>query len=855
MALRNRTGRRRAKGQSLPLIGLMIVVLVGMVGLSVDVGNTFNQERQTTSAVNAASLAAMNTVIQRSGQTTNQNVYSSIVKSLNANGVQVAADGVATGSLRRIEAYYMDAQGKPVGPITADGTLVPANVAYVQVQVSGQVDTYFARVVGRNDLPIKASGYAGQCPAGDGIFPLAVEKALLDDTKFLKTPDINPADTMPDDGWRTIMSKAIPELYGMTARHVYIHDGTSQPGSFGFLRWKADTGQTGRSSSSAQELEASLSGTGNLSWGFDEAPAPLVGNNTTVEPAKQPGILNEGDWVYGTPGWQSGGQDPLAQLIANKTKMTLAIYDQAVGQGSGDKDGVRFHVVGFGTFVLLSQGSDKGGKYFDLAYLGSGYKQTTACSTSPVPPNDSDCCELLGSVAVLPQYKIVPQEILPIEWVIVLDQSTSMNSNFAASGSVTAANPSRFDTAKKALTTLINLTNINNSPKRVANTPPDRMAIVGFSTSIVLKTFADGTRFSSNATELINEVNGRTTVASTNGALGLYNASLILQAAPSGINYPTAADKLYTYRKVVVFITDGVSNQFFDMTNSNPPTFGSNITGSIGSSDAGTMKSSPCNSNDNHALNTAWCQLTANTGTRTINSKKYDRPITQAINVSTLYLKGHTPDRYEVFVIALSDASKDPTGLDAGIPSAPEVKHYYPMESYKVYADGTTELDKIMTAINQVVADGACQNGVDPATTSTMLSGQYLPVTLKNGKVLTYPTVGLVTVENASTGYSATEYITADTSGSGKLSYRFAHVPPGVYSLTAQLYYKHASEPDGIGNRAYVLFWDAQTASMLPSLTVELANSASVRAGSLTPSVQRNIDMRLQGYPCANGGL
>jgi hypothetical protein len=242
MTPRSRMSRRRSKGQSLPLIALMIVVLVAMVGLSVDVGNTFQEERQAVSASNAASIAGMNTVIRRGASDTNKLVYDSIVNSLNANGIQIAADGVATGEQLRLEAIYIDPQGKPIGSVTPDGNKIPNNIGYIQVQLSGTVDTYFARVVGRSDLPVAASAYAGQCALGDGVYPIAVDKNLLDGTKFKKTEDLD-GDTIPDNKWRVIQSG---QYRGYTARQIFVHDGTQQPGSFGFLRWMEDTGQTGR---------------------------------------------------------------------------------------------------------------------------------------------------------------------------------------------------------------------------------------------------------------------------------------------------------------------------------------------------------------------------------------------------------------------------------------------------------------------------------------------------------------------------------------------------------------------------------------------------------------------------------
>ena len=56
--------RTKTRGQSIPLIALLIVVLIGAVGLSVDVGNNYAQQRNTVRATNASALAGMNAMIR-----------------------------------------------------------------------------------------------------------------------------------------------------------------------------------------------------------------------------------------------------------------------------------------------------------------------------------------------------------------------------------------------------------------------------------------------------------------------------------------------------------------------------------------------------------------------------------------------------------------------------------------------------------------------------------------------------------------------------------------------------------------------------------------------------------------------
>lgn len=909
MAPRNRTGRRRAKGQSLPLIALMIVVLVAMVGLSVDVGNTFQEERQAVSAANAASISGMNAVIRRRATDSSFQVYTSIINSLNANGIQIAEDGVPTGEQLRLEASYIDPQGKPLGSITPDGGPIPNNVGYVQVQLQGDVDTYFARVVGRPDLPIGATAYAGQCALGDGVYPIAINQALLDGSNFARPTITNPDGTL-EGNWRVIQSG---QYRGFTAREVYVHDGTQQPGNFGFLRWKEDKGQMGTSATSKNELEASLNGTGNLSWGFDEAPEPNIPGQPSDPNNPYPtrrGELNEGDWVWGTPGWKQGGQGPIDEHMRVGTKMVLPIYDQAIGNGSGAPNGVRFRIVGFGSFVILAADRTGNDKSFDMVYLGPAVRQMTACQFDDVPANDADCCELWGEVSLWPEYQIIPQDFKPVQYMVVLDQSGSMSANFNGQcdrGNGTAPNqpfptePSRFwqcangplydtngdgkgDTAadistrvtgtgstyfwsgqeerritvaKRALETLIGLTHMQGNNGYDPNYPADQMALMWFTDTVqrdgnnerfnAQPVFPDR-NFSSTPSELTNKMWARTThgdifrtTGGTNGAAALYRASLILGDAPSSITHNGVN---YEYKKVVLFITDGVSNQFFhpNLTNLR-----------VRQSDIGTY---PTNSACRQTYSGSWmreqliiedaeCQSNRGGGTyrTTVNGQTVDldRPVTQAVRVSQDVLQANG---VQVYVVALSDLPS--TGLAGGVSSRPET--YYPVPRLERRADGTTNVDQVIASINEKINNDRCQPGKDPAPTGRILPGQFDPVTLTGGSSLTYPRVGIVRVQNTTTNASYTTFVEADSSG--KLTYRFEKVPPGIYSMTADVYFKHPDEPPGVRNRVYNDFFDGN--NPVASISVEVSNKA--RAGSFLPSTQKNIEMRLRGNVCAGAG-
>ncbi|MBC8160791.1 MAG: Tad domain-containing protein, partial [Roseiflexaceae bacterium] len=103
--------RSRSPGQSIPLIAIMLVVLFGLVGLSVDVGNTYAEQRNVVRATNAAALAGIDAVIRGSNDPT---VAKIINESLMANGMRLQGASTSTGEdsngvtgNRTVRAYYM----------------------------------------------------------------------------------------------------------------------------------------------------------------------------------------------------------------------------------------------------------------------------------------------------------------------------------------------------------------------------------------------------------------------------------------------------------------------------------------------------------------------------------------------------------------------------------------------------------------------------------------------------------------------------------------------------------------------------------------------------------------------------
>ncbi|MCS6881328.1 MAG: pilus assembly protein TadG-related protein [Oscillochloridaceae bacterium] len=872
--------RSRARGQSLPLIGLMIAVIIGMVGLSVDVGNTFSEERRAVTAANAAALAGMNTYIARSQATTNRVVYTSIVNALNAHGIQITAPGAEPQPDDvTLEARYLDAQGLPISngsPIVTDDTNpVPANVAFIEVGLRGRVDTAFARIVGRNDLPFNALAYAGTCTSSSGYYPITINTRIIDGNRFVRSND-------PALNWREVPYDS-PDISGrFTAMRVVVGDESAR--NFGWLRWR--DGVPG--ARSAITLARSLSGEGNLGEGFEEAPWPSSQNRPDGVYPPERGALSPGDWVWGSTAWPDSRdvEAALNEHIRLGTRMILPIHRDAFRDG----DNSRFHVVRFGLFVLLGQGQTGSNRWLDLLFLGEPRPQQRACLYAPTASNDGQL-GLAGSVSFLPEYRTQPLRRPPIQYVVVLDVSGSMSANFAGQCDVfdasaptaeyhrrnngqghvngaqrgwwqcaeVPADPNwpvqraevigtgeaywwsnerdrRIYVAKKALERLIAETNMPGNADYDPDRPSDQMALVWFNWQAPASFVGNfgGEAFSDEPQELINAVTRQATThrsrnpylseGGTNGAGALYRASLLLDRAPRTVTHTDG--QVWQYKRAVIYITDGVSNYLF---NPNAP----NLT--FGISDRSTYPPDHvCHSR--FALEMANCQTTG-FGGRTIAANGIpaglDRPITQAVNVSE-QMKSR---QYEVFVVALSNIPD--TGLRDGIASFPS--YFFSARELQRNADGSTNVDAIMEAINNIVESGVCERRADPRT-NNIPPAEFRPVA-----GLVYPNVGEVILTDQNTGTQYRAPIRADASRGGALSYRFDRLPAGSYRLEAYVFYRHPLDAPDAGPRRYSLI--EQNNETRADIVVNI--TADTNVGGFSRVIRQDLQLRLSGDVCA----
>jgi hypothetical protein len=837
---------RRIRGQSIPLLALMIVVLIGMVALSVDVGRTFAEERRAVAAANAASLAAMNTYIRRPAGTTNTVIYDSIVNSLRSNGIEVDNNPNI-----RLEAFYLNARGEPIeggARITRDGTVAPDNVAYIQVNLSGNVDTFFARVVNQNQLPIAATAYAGTCPPTDGVYPIGINNDYISGNEFRNPGDAD-GDGRPDNNWTRLTSGT---FRGYTKMRLYLAD-NNQPGQFGWLRWLDGQGASGANANSAQELEMSLSGTGTLSKGFMEAPWPNTNIPRPANYPERPGELNVGDWVYGSSGF-TASNDRRAALdahISNQTLMVLPIYDISVGQGSN----AVYRVVRFGLFVLTEYGRERNRPYMDFIFLGNPNRQGTACSATPPPPEDTSVVRLTGSVEFWPEYQVNVNDQPPIQYVVILDATGSMSMDFYGRGKVngetrqcitgppgwpipddpscdgsprfawTPIQERRIYVAKEAVRLLIKQTNMPGNPGYDPNRPIDQMAIIWFNHDVPPDRITLG-GFSSDPIALdravldAGAVNGQPYLAQggTNLAGAIYRANEVLSRAPSTTSQ---LGRQWTYRRAVILVTDGLANYFLDTRK-------------------GTLNGGQSNMNTypvghvcrySGVTDDAPCQTTEVGG-------KYngmDRPVTQMVQ-EAMKLKSNQSVQTDFYVLAISVV---PTvGLQDGVASTP--RHFYMASTLERDSSGLTNVDRMMLAINEQLERGPCISGSDGEWRGTIPGNHFQSI---NG--LRYPNVGEVILENFSTGSVYRAPIVAGTDG--RVRYTFESIPRGTYRLQAYLFYRHPLDPPTALPRMYSQLFNGSSSQ---SDMVVVLEPGSQGVGFIS-TIEQNLRLRLDGNVCS----
>lgn len=831
--------RRRTRGQSIPLIALVIVVLFAMVGLAVDVGNTYAEQRKAVNAANAAAIAGMERYIESGSGTVNDyDIKQAVEAALRANGINLDSGKV------RYRAYYLQTNGERVGGCSVVGecgSSAPVNVGYIQVELSGTVDTFFARVVNRDTLPIGTDAFAMRCPYGSGVYPIAVnQKTLHSDLSFR---DPNPSGLPYDDEGNLIFGYLTQgELRGLTWRRLFLRNSANQS-DFGWVRWLPEGG-------SEQGLVTMLSGDGSLARGFQEVTFSSGESSRRPvgwqEPAgypEKPHQLSVGDVIYGNDPF-TGNSSVRSLLDGHKidknnpkrgTVMILPIYDKATI--STDRD-AGYLISGFGNFMLAGYGRNGlGDDYIDLIALGA-VDHSSACLTAPV---QTGVIGLQGDISFLPQWRTSLREYTPIRFVVVMDVSGSMNWNFDGIGrggvqcgytdrenanqvicnSANSAHENkeerRIYVTRKSLEYLISLLHIEGNDTQDPNQmdrPYDQMAILTYNnefinggTPLQRRNYAafSMTEFSSNKDVLLKYARESgafrnwqdyLTIGGTNTAAGLFEAGRLL----SGNNRVTHNGRTYNYKTVIILITDGVANVLFDPDHPAREGYANNQADffAVGSEcRCHSLRAELVPPGCVQALNIdekADCHINSRVGVSPpagrvhadgkvtadrlrpmTGTRVFNRPITEMIEQANL-LKGNG---HEIFVVAISQfESLGLSNVASGSQNYISVRHAHELDgAFKDIFDRSLSNLCIPNSMHGM-QDTIPAGGTFHGGTvylDPVPSDQY-----RNGTAIKYDTI------------------------TGKLSYRFDDIPPGQYAVTAELYYTHPGDEDA-APRKYVI--------------------------------------------------
>ncbi len=423
--------RRKQAGQSIVLLAAMIVVIIGMVGLSVDVGNAYGQQRRMQNAANAGALGAMNAVLYGME---NQDVWNNVRTTLAGN--HVALDSAqytykldyidADGDVKTLCAWT-GSGGCPSGSEIANNVEAPPDdLDRVRLTITERVDTYFARVVGRNDLTVGADGDACAGYFSIGVYPVGVPVKLkpeetasgpsgvasfgagpaspnakpnptatpgssgggsggsgADNYHYIYPVDTDtgqpdydnplPADQFPSDGddWD-------PEMIGNFVYLPVSNKTDDAPGVH--VTWYSWSGGNG-----ANELKNSWSNPGSLAEDFTEGTPPADTDlpSPTKPIAKKLDIF---DWINGDTGVKASANDNMEDLVGEE--ILLPMYDHGEKKGNNQV----YHFVKMGVFKLVSfnlKGQDEDAnapakKYILLQYIGDASGGTTTeCLSAP----------------------------------------------------------------------------------------------------------------------------------------------------------------------------------------------------------------------------------------------------------------------------------------------------------------------------------------------------------------------------------------------------------------------------------------------------------------------------------------
>ena len=206
-------------------------------------------------------------------------------------------------------------------------------------------------------LPIVMRDSAPICFPSSGVYPVTVRDDLLNESGFVSPDGYYSDETYHNKTWKRLIFAS----------------STSPNGGFGLLRWRAEP-----AGGTTISFTTSLTGSGNLAAGFDEAPWPSDLGLGLPKPEGYPlwpDRLNIGDWVYDYSGIANTAsvRAALDNHIAKKRLLILPLHDSVTGSGSNRE----YHVARLGAFLLRGYNLS-GSIYLDLVSIDAS--ATISCT-------------------------------------------------------------------------------------------------------------------------------------------------------------------------------------------------------------------------------------------------------------------------------------------------------------------------------------------------------------------------------------------------------------------------------------------------------------------------------------------
>ncbi len=428
-------GTRREEGQSLIIVGALLIVLIALVGLVVDAGNAYAQRRIVQNATEAAALAGAQMLGHQEDYRwggdflRNYQVIEAVWDYAERNGA----------SAEDVDIFYTDINGNVLANAEFDlgwQTIINADTFNgvkpegIRVEANRSFDTYLVRVIGRNEMTASGTAYGvlacGACSAS-GLFPIAVHVG-----------------TFADNGG-----------FPVIGQEYRIWGDKTGPGSFGYLSWNFDPGHTSEQTLVANMADTSRSGYWKVG---DNIPCgPGVQNSNSVKTELEYRIDNRID--LNPPRYRD---------------VILPVFDYTSGQGAN----LTYHIVGFARFELQCYhfANNSQGQYGSCTFdQGDTSKWISGIFKSWVEPSGESGCTnygvctaklrppleekrvLMGNVVpwrVFVVENAVPGPPQPVDVVHVLDISGSMCAHWDGSAhkSPPCTNGERIQIAKGVLT-------------------------------------------------------------------------------------------------------------------------------------------------------------------------------------------------------------------------------------------------------------------------------------------------------------------------------------------------------------------------------------------------------------------